>query len=813
LVLSEGESFAETIPLDRAVRERTLEAWVALATLDQAGGGVVTIETIGGSVFDSIVFAEKQPRRWINGSDFFRRGRDQKAEEETSGADRLVHVAIRYAEDGTITFFRNGEIYGAPFQPKGGGGDIITYAAGGGRLLFGRRHTGGGNAFLRGEIDEARLYDRALSPAEIAASFAAGPDLVVSPAPPADLDEVTKTRLDHLRRQIAALESLIASERPAISAADGLLTKAAERDHPLHPWAQYQRGSWFENQPAVNHGTPLMTSGDATGWFRQGSGLSRGDGPSGDFAIEPEGDKILTRLYPRGVFTASLSRRQNGVLHSPGFKVETDRLRLQAAGGAGAQIRLIVDNYPIPQNNTYSKTVLNGDAPKWITFDTAFRRNTWAYIEVTTAFDASRKGGQEPKDGRSWFWISDALTCHPDSPAPREEFPWSQLLPAEKPATREALAVMLGEKLRAAVVAWREGRASDEQVLWLDSAMRAGLLASQSDQIAGAADLLNEYRKLERELPIPRRAPGVMEGTAVNAPFLPRGDHKFPGEAVPRGFLSVMGGGIYATSQSGRLELARDLTRADNPLTARVIANRIWLHLFGRGLVPTPDNFGRLGEKPSHPALLDHLAMSLVRDGWSLKKSLRRLVLSEAYALDSEPSSEARNKDPSNQWLSHFRVRRMEGEAIRDAMLSLSGRLDLRMGGEGDRGGSNRRSVYLNLARNNLPDLLVAFDFPAPASTRGDRDATNVPAQALTLFNNPVVRDWSRAWVQRELTRPAADDRERFSRLSLEAFGRAATDTEWKQASAFLGESPANPAAWQDLAHALFNAREFVYLR
>ena len=179
----------------------------------------------------------------------------------------------------------------------------------------------------------------------------------------------------------------------------------------------------------------------------------------------------------------------------------------------------------------------------------------------------------------------------------------------------------------------------------------------------------------------------------------------------------------------------------DNPFATRVIANRIWHHIFGRGIVATPDNFGRLGELPSHPELLDYLAMKFRDEGWSLKKMIKFLVTTKTFRLSSAPSSKASEKDPDNLLLTHANMRRLEAEPIRDAILAAAQKISLGGIAEGGSVGGNttRRAVYKQIRRNSLDPFLSVFDAPVPATTKGKRNSTNVPAQSLTMMNDPFV--------------------------------------------------------------------------
>jgi hypothetical protein len=210
------------------------------------------------------------------------------------------------------------------------------------------------------------------------------------------------------------------------------------------------------------------------------------------------------------------------------------------------------------------------------------------------------------------------------------------------------------------------------------------------------------------------------------------------------------------TEQSGRRELAEAIASPRNPLTARVMVNRVWHYVFGRGLVATTDNFGRYGEQPTNQELLDYLATRFVEDGWSAKKMIRLLMTSETFRQSTDPAAGSLEADPQNLKWSRYPVRRLEAEAIRDHILAISGRLDRTMYGpsiephrgepkeyrrlfQGPLDGNGRRSIYLKVTRMEGPRFLELFDLPPPLQTRGNRDVTNVASQALALMNDPFV--------------------------------------------------------------------------
>ena len=333
-----------------------------------------------------------------------------------------------------------------------------------------------------------------------------------------------------------------------------------------------------------------------------------------------------------------------------------------------------------------------------------------------------------------------------------------------------------------------------------------------------------------------------------------RGNRFTLGQVVPRGFLQVVAPAAPAVeaSHSGRLELARWIASKENPLTARVMVNRVWQHHFGRGIVATSDNFGARGERPSHPELLDYLATQFVANGWSVKKLHRLIVLSNAYRQQSRPSDRARQADPDNRLLSWFPQRRLSAEEVRDAVLAVSGQLD-RVPGTTEgadilwkeaevqdekRGFApnrmqadhpfytdfRKRSVYLPIVRNMLPDVLSLFDAADPNNVTAVRNDTTVPSQSLFFLNSRFVREQSQHLARRLLADEKATDVERCDRAHRLALGRPAAADEQQLALRFLDDymkatvAQARPeperrlSAWQSYCQTLFCANEFLYL-
>jgi hypothetical protein len=296
------------------------------------------------------------------------------------------------------------------------------------------------------------------------------------------------------------------------------------------------------------------------------------------------------------------------------------------------------------------------------------------------------------------------------------------------------------------------------------------------------------------------------------------------GELAPRGFLRVA---LYGTvpsvpkGQSGRKELADWIASKDNPLTARVYANRAWHWLFGSGLVRTVDNFGTTGEAPTNPELLDHLARSFQKD-WSVKNLVRAIVLSRTYQQSGAADAKVLAADPENKLFGRANARRLEAEAIRDTVLSVSGQLDATRGGPtfpaslaadyGHKSASLRRSVYLPQFRNALPEMLEVFNAADPSTVTGKRDAGTVAPQALYMLNSPFVIEQSKKAADRLLAENHDNDAARVARAYSLALGRAPTEGEQAVAARFLKDKTQKDG-WTAVFHALFASAEFRYVK
>ena len=475
-------------------------------------------------------------------------------------------------------------------------------------------------------------------------------------------------------------------------------------------------------------------------------------------------------------------------------------------------------------------------------------RNQWRWVEhPLAAYKGQRVHAEFSPVGKAPLAI--ALVVQADAKPPLPDAPNELLdnaLAAAEANSPAAVAAALQRTLLAVATEMQSGRiapAAAPLADWLvqnldllcppNSPERVQLTAAAKPALARHAELVARIQ------PVTATAPAMLDGSGADEFLLIRGQPRNPAERTPRRFLEALAGSEppkFATG-SGRLELAQQIVDPANPFTARVIVNRVWHHLFGHGLVPSVDNFGVLGQPPSHRDLLDYLAVHFVRDlNWSVKRLIRELVLTRTYQMSSAPdNAPAELADPENVLLHRMNLKRLEGEAIRDAVLAVSGRLDPQMGGPGiavylthfmdGRGrpasgpldGAGRRSIYISVRRNFLPPMMLAFDMPIPFTSMGRRNVSNVPAQALILMNDPFVVEQTRVWAKR--LHSVTDPAERIRQMYLAAFARPPSESEQRDALAFvnsqsqnLGAAPTDERVWAGLGHVLFNVKEFIYL-
>jgi cytochrome c553 len=309
----------------------------------------------------------------------------------------------------------------------------------------------------------------------------------------------------------------------------------------------------------------------------------------------------------------------------------------------------------------------------------------------------------------------------------------------------------------------------------------------------------------------------------ANARIHIRGDSAKLGEEAPRRFLSILAGDDPSpfTKGSGRLELAQAIASKDNPLTARVMVNRIWQHHFGRGLVATPSNFGHLGEPPTHPELLDWLADRFVAGGWSVKAMHRMILLSATYQMSSRYDPDSARVDGDNRLLWRMNRQRLDVEPWRDAMLAVAGDLDQTLGGPSAdlaKPDNCRRTLYGAVSRHNLDPLLRLFDYPDPNLTGDRRAVTIVPLQQLFVLNSEFMARQAHALATRLLDGKEADDAARIQRAFLLVYGRPPREQEVQLGIRFLdgargdGKAGDSLPAWEKYAQVLLSANEFAFV-
>ena len=610
--------------------------------------------------------------------------------------------------------------------------------------------------------------------------------------------------------QTSDLADRLLTNDPSVAA---IVESAESPTHSLHLWKtvavetkgqkelqsrwQALQSEWAKQQSQSSSDSDndfrqwdLANKRDFDKWYGEGGGKFAPTA-AGEFTVGIEGEQVVSAIYPAGLFTNILSDRHRGVLGSPSFQIGPGMTAwMYCVGGGQATARYVVQNYP-RSGTVYPIKKVKNRRWHWQKFDLDYWQGDDVHLEIVTAKDAPL---QTRNSDRSWFGIRDVVVrkteLGPPSSFPLEfRSPLFEAANDDRLPSRRKLADYYARAVGDAIKAWKQGDITDAQALFLNALVRDSVLPNKIPTLPGVQKSVQSYRERELEIPAPFRVPGLWEADASDQALFERGDHRKPKGKVRRRFLEAIDPSPYHTRQSGRLELANDLFRSDNPLTARVIANRIWLKLFGRGLVSTPDNFGRLGAKPTHPELLDYLATRMVKQEWSIKKMIRLIVLSRTWQQSSTATLQAMETDPDNQLLSRFELRRLDAEAIRDTMVSVSSRLSSDMYGPGfaPNSLSKRRAVYVLSKRNNLDKFLATFNSPVPFATTGKRATTNVPAQSLTLLNSSFVIELANDWATQIRTRmPSGTDTQRIRSMFETAIGRTPDRSELEALRQYL---------------------------
>ncbi len=531
-------------------------------------------------------------------------------------------------------------------------------------------------------------------------------------------------------------------------------------------------------------------------WHASGNGTAGKVSPAGSFTLQVDGEHAVAGIYPRGVYSHLISDKHAAVLVSGNFIARGAKIMTRVIG-SGAQLRVPVRNYPLTHGGLHPATGIDHARFRW-----RVATNKWQYWQGESVHYEMRTSKEwipnpGPRD-RSWYGITEVIAG--DDLNLREE--GASLLSLvddpEKIADRPSLESAYVEALQRALRHWRDGQMSDREAEFLDAFVQFGFLTNRVDQLPATLQAqVTKFRELEQAIPVPKRAPGVIESEPVDQPLLVRGNYKQESAAVARQFLEVFSRQPYE-SGSGRLELAEDMVSEANTLKSRVLVNRLWAYVFGRGIVSSTDNFGLLGERPTHAELLDHLALDFEANGWSIKQALRQMVTSRAFKSASRATTETLTRDAENRYLSHFTSRRLDAEAIHDSINQLADQ--------------SPRAVYSPVVRNRLDPFLGAFNAPIPVATVSFRTNTNVPAQSLATMNSKMIEEAASSWIDRINSNKGPNTTaERIEALFQEAYARSPTDEELDICGEYLGKTP-DHNAYVRLAHALLNTKEFIYV-
>ncbi|MBT5378991.1 MAG: DUF1553 domain-containing protein, partial [Opitutae bacterium] len=557
-------------------------------------------------------------------------------------------------------------------------------------------------------------------------------------------------------------------------------------------------GPTFGQSPALS-GQLMLVTGD------QPLALSRNGGAISD-AFWSRLKNIDSENDPGGLLNGM--SRAGKTIRTPTVTLTSGQVYYLIKGKAVVYAAISQNLFAGPLHKALVKTVeVKGDAPQWI------GHNLKRYVGQRVHFEISPVGNAP-------FELLQVI----DGGTPKQEL-------GEKKAVAR-------KELHQALDDLADGRLEARHIPHIAWLLKDGKVKFPDELLKSWQSALDDLTKEARWES--RLAVSWWGGTGVDEHILKRGSPQSPGERVDRNLPELLAMAPLQNRSPGRLELARKLTEKDHPLTSRVMVNRIWHQLFGRGIVPTPDNFGWLGQRPSHPELLDYLTVEFEKNhSHSIKSLIERIVLTKTFGMSSTSADPVcAEKDPDNRWLHRMPLRRLEAEAIRDSALAISGRLDRRIGGKpvlvhltefvvgrgrptksGPLDGAGRRSIYTTLRRNFIPTLMLTFDFPAPFTTVGKRDVTNVAGQSLALMNDRFLYGQSGLWAERIIKEKIAAP-ERIRQMYAEAFARPPSDGELAACldalTAFTelyGGDPNGHEAWRDLCHSFYSMNDFIYLK
>jgi uncharacterized coiled-coil protein SlyX len=576
-------------------------------------------------------------------------------------------------------------------------------------------------------------------------------------------------------------------------------------------------------------------------WFASGPAFTDQSVLAGEHSL---GEPNAPLLRPDTIDSRRIHPALRGVIRSKTFLIpESGELHYRIAG-KNARVRVIVDGYRM---DTFNALIFKG-----LAFDV--KNEAWHWHHQRG--DLKKYVGQRAHlelidDGDGWIAFDEVRDMAPNDQGFNRGLEDLFLLTYDRDQlkTPNGWAKRYLKAFNSTISAAREKRLAGprwELFAWL---YKHQLIPSEATVIAELQENLQQnsaqVQQLVEKLPPLQQALAAADGDSWNDPVYVRGNPKTLGETVPRQMLTALAAKEpmpFAEGHCGRLELAEQVTDVKNPLFSRVIVNRLWHHLFGRGIVATVDNFGVLGQQPTHPELLDRLATDFQRDNYSIKRMLRRIMLSRTYQSSAASNPPGDERDPANDLLHKQRMKRVTGEALRDMLLQLSGKLDPKMygpsvpvhltpfmqgrgrpGESGPLDGAGRRSIYLAVRRNFLSPLEMAFDKPMPTSAIGRRNVSNVPAQALILLNDPFVRQQCERWAERMLADKTLTTEQRLARMGELAWNRTPTDEELKSLRTLLqtqaatlgvpeAQAETNAPLWADVAQVLVNSKEFLFV-
>ncbi len=601
--------------------------------------------------------------------------------------------------------------------------------------------------------------------------------------------------------------------------------------------------------------TDFDTPGFPENWIIEGDGIIHGYVDNGTPLVSLKGDTLLDRLLPRGYHTNALSSKLPGAIRLPAQDLIPGHfVSLKLRGGEWA------GHLEAPQNAFQSEAVKFFDPDtkvKWLTNADRELKNgvTRVLTEIATSSlnpdfpprTGKAKAGKTtlpPKDDgfnkRSWFSLTGIVT-HETNGAPENTLKvFASLYSSPTPTTMNEAWQRIADWHLAAIDRWASNEASAEDVKLINWMLEQKLLSNEAQAAPTVLALVKQYRETEARINFPRSVNSMEERgvAAIDYRLNVRGNVNEDGPAIHRDFLEVFSGKqrVNESKGSGRLELAQYLSSRNNPQTARVYVNRVWRWVFGAGIVSTPNDFGKLGGRPSNPELLDWLAIKFMEEGWSTKKLIRRLILSQTFRQSGEVNLLAVERDPDNTLLHHYPTRRLEAETIRDSLLAVSGRLDPTPYGppinpprpaedankrlfSGPIDSKGKRSIYLKMSIMDPPRFLVGFNLPDLKLPTGRRDVTNVPSQALILLNGPLATKMAEHWAKKLVADQCKHPTDRIRMMFVRAFGRPATTQELERWTKALNTFSKNvdvmndQNAWTEIAHALFNTKEFIYYR